>query len=154
MTQKPKTGEFYRHFKGNLYQVLGVAKHSETGEELVIYQALYDDYQLYARPLSSFMERLSSKGDPSLEGKERFQRIEFSEKEAPRSVLCEFLETESWEGKLEILQEHKDEMTEDILEACAESIDVVFSPSLSADQKFYQLISVLQAKERYERKRR
>ena len=46
----------YKHYKGNMYQVFGIARHSETLEEMVIYQKLYDDYGWWVRPLSMFFE--------------------------------------------------------------------------------------------------
>lgn len=52
----------YRHYKNKEYQVLGVAKHSETGEELVVYKKLYDDYSLWVRPLSMFLENVEVNG--------------------------------------------------------------------------------------------
>lgn len=61
MTSKIKLGK-YRHYKGKDYQVLGVAKHSETGEELVVYKKLYDDYSMYVRPLSNFIEEVEING--------------------------------------------------------------------------------------------
>lgn len=51
-------GEVYRHYKGNLYQVLNIAEHTETGEQLVIYRPFREDgalnYKIWARPLSMF----------------------------------------------------------------------------------------------------
>ena len=48
----------YRHYKGNDYQVLGVARHSETEEELVVYRCLYGDFSLWVRPLAMFTEKV------------------------------------------------------------------------------------------------
>jgi hypothetical protein len=46
----------YRHYKGHEYEVLGVARHSETEEEYVVYQALYGDRGLWVRPMAMFLE--------------------------------------------------------------------------------------------------
>lgn len=52
----------YRHYKGNLYQVLHTARHSETEEWLVVYRALYGDYGVWVRPLTMFCERVEIDG--------------------------------------------------------------------------------------------
>lgn len=49
-------GKKYRHFKGNEYLVLHIAKHSETMEEMVVYQALYGERGIWVRPLKMFLE--------------------------------------------------------------------------------------------------
>ncbi|WP_296257085.1 MULTISPECIES: DUF1653 domain-containing protein [unclassified Pseudomonas] len=53
----------YRHYKGPEYRVFGVAKHSETEEQVVFYQALYGEYGLWVRPLSMFTESVEVDGE-------------------------------------------------------------------------------------------
>ena len=53
----------YRHFKGNKYEVIGTGLHSETQEEMVIYKALYDDGQIWIRPLSMWDEMVEYNGE-------------------------------------------------------------------------------------------
>ncbi|MCW3478860.1 DUF1653 domain-containing protein [Neisseriaceae bacterium JH1-16] len=55
----------YRHYKGPLYEVMGVARHSETEEPLVVYRALYGDYGLWTRPLAMFTESVTIDGAPT-----------------------------------------------------------------------------------------
>jgi hypothetical protein len=62
----------YRHFKGNDYQVIGIAKNSETVEEFVVYQALYGERGLWIRPLTMFEENVVVNGKVM----KRFQHVE------------------------------------------------------------------------------
>lgn len=52
----------YRHFKGNEYEVIGTARHSETMEEMVVYRALYGEYGLWVRPASMWNEIVERDG--------------------------------------------------------------------------------------------
>ena len=56
------TGKYYRHFKGNVYRVLHIAKHSETLEEMVVYQAMYGERGVWVRPKSMFEEEIERDG--------------------------------------------------------------------------------------------
>lgn len=58
---EPKPG-IYRHFKGNLYELIGMAKHSETLEEMVVYRALYGEHGLWVRPAAMWTEHVERDG--------------------------------------------------------------------------------------------
>lgn len=126
MERVPGPGEFYRHFKNKLYQVVTLAVHSETGEKMVVYQALYGDFSVYARPLAMFMEEVDREKYPEAEQQYRFEKVTLGNKEKTKQeideekraedaktedtinpLLLSFLEAETYDEKLAILRNMK-----------------------------------------------
>ena len=76
----------YRHFKGNVYRVLHIAKHSETLEDMVVYQAMYGERGIWVRPLAMFEEVIERDGNTF----RRFEEISAEEAEAKgRYILAQ-----------------------------------------------------------------
>ena len=150
MDRIPKPGECYRHFKNKLYQIVTVAIHSETGEKMVVYQALYGSFLTYVRPLSMFMSEVDHDKYPDVKQKYRFEKVDVSAAEensgaeesadggsageqAPEAEpvpaisnenLLAFLEAESYHDKLEVLKARRGKFTLQELTAVCESLDV------------------------------
>lgn len=104
MRQNPKPQEIYRHFKGNIYQIITIARHSETGIKMVVYQQLYAPYEVYVRPLEMFMSKIDTKKYPNEKQTYRFEKIDISGEEkvdVPKETSSETLNRVLSKGKSE-----------------------------------------------------
>ena len=150
----PQKGECYRHFKGNRYQVLAVATHSETAGQLVIYEGLYGEHPVYARPIEQFMSRVDRKKYPDTVQEYRFQLegedVDSSGQE--RTLSLEFLDLDTKEEKVEFLQRERMNMTGDFLSAAAMSLDYVEN-SEDVDLRYEDLMHYLRTLIRFENRR-
>lgn len=87
----PVPGDFYRHFKNRMYQIVAIAYHSETEEAMVVYQAQYGEKKVWVRPLTMFMEEVDHEKYPDVTQKYRFERVEENAEEVVEYTMNPYL---------------------------------------------------------------
>ena len=171
-----RAGQFYRHFKGGLYQVAAIATHTESGEKLVIYQALYGDYGVYARPYEMFISEVDRVKYPDAGQTYRFELVEPGRKEPEKEpeqepelskdsvdeqqpsdssdggvnpILLEFLDADTLEEKLHILTRYQKQMDDGLLNSIAISLDLVVEKK-NLQEKYDEIMNCLSMMEHFE----
>lgn len=145
MERIPKPGEFYRHFKDKLYQIITIAVHSETGEPMVVYQALYGDFQVYVRPLDLFVSPVDRDKYPDAKQEYRFEPVTMHrehqgsetnkadedgrtgaepEQNKLNPLVVSFVEAERYEQKLSLLAAMRESIGQEELDVLYLSLDL------------------------------
>lgn len=151
MTFIPKAGEKYRHFKGNIYQIVAIAKHTETEEELVVYRSLENE-QVYARPLHMFTEKLDKDKYPQAEAEYRFEKYDDNEDTEEINIdpmVLEFLDADTYEQKLNILAGLHHRITDEMITTMALASDVEVA-SGDIEERYESLKTCLLTLDKYE----
>ncbi len=152
MDRRPVVGEIYRHFKNKNYKIIAIAHHSETGEELVIYQALYGDGMVCARPLDMFISEVDHEKYPEVTQKYRFEKVSNANQTVEDKMMV-FFDTEDLEEKYQILLSMRQEITDMIIDNLAVDVDVVI-PDGTLQKRFDDLKHAILTKQKYEQNSR
>lgn len=175
MRHIPQAHETYRHFKGKRYEIVTLAEHSESAEMLVIYQAMYGDYKIYARPLSMFLEKVDKEKYPNVNQEYRFElETTMKEKIVPvieekmnieseddietegevnlDPLVIEFLDADNYGEKLNILAALHHKITDDMINVMAIASDIEVQ-SGNLEDRYTQLKNCLLKLEKYESNR-
>lgn len=151
MERRPQSGEIYRHFKDKLYQIVAVAIHSETREELVIYQALYDDFGIYARPLEMFISEVDHVKYPEVTQKYRFEKIDMTStaQNTTSDTIIQEIPNQTSEDQLSYTQTVSTSTVVSSSQAQEQEDDVQVNPKLlefldaeTFDEKYNVLVSM------------
>lgn len=178
----PRSNEIYRHFKGNLYRIITIAIHSETEEQMVVYQGLYGDFPTYCRPLSMFVSEVDHDKYPEVTQKYRFERLDnpansdtnvmpahnvklteadnvCTQTEDAEDVsdvdplILEFLDAETVLEKKNILAALHHRITDEMINTLAIAMDIVIEEG-DIQERYRQLKNCLDTIDRYEIERK
>lgn len=163
MEQKriPQAGDLYCHFKGNLYEVLMLAIHSETEEEMVVYRQKYGEFKTYVRPLSMFLSEVEHEKYPEVKQKYRFELVKEAQTEEVKTeseeaeevlsngILYDFLDAPTLKEKLKILESRKEPLDDLTITNMAIAIDTVIEDG-SVEKRLEELTDCLRTMAHFE----
>ena len=172
-----RSGQFYKHFKNKLYQIVTVAEHSETGEKMVVYQALYGDFRTYVRPYEMFVSEVDREKYPEVSQKYRFELInsenfgntEVKPEKSEKAEVCEkvaeverepencgvnpdllaFLDLDTLAEKLEMFKDLRKRIDDHLLDSIAASLDIVVKEG-PLPQRYQEVLNCLETMEHFE----
>lgn len=170
--RKPVPGDLYCHFKGNLYEIITLAIHSETEEEMVVYRQKYGEYKVYVRPLSMFLSEVDHEKYPEVKQTYRFELVSagaaftesapvtekpgdgLQEEKAPaedasQKLLYQFLDADTLKEKLKILEDRRETPNDLTITNMAISVDVIVEDG-PPEQRMEELIDCLRTMARFE----
>lgn len=168
-------GDIYKHFKNKLYQIIGIAEHSETKEKLVVYQALYGDFGMYVRPYDMFMSEVDRVKYPDVTQKYRFEKVEknveknidkkeekvveqvsepvvqniVEENDGVNPYLMEFFDMRTSSDKIEYLTSIRNKIDDRLISDIAASLDITVEEG-DLDIRYSSLVSCLRTMARFE----
>ncbi len=142
-----KPGEYYRHFKDRLYQIVAIAKDSETEAKMVVYQAMYGEEEIWVRPYDMFVSEVDHEKYPEVTQKYRFEKVE--EETEANPLLVRFLDAETYRDKLELVQAWEGYMDTNLAESIAAVLDITLGKG-SVKEQYREIINCLKTMEHFE----
>lgn len=173
----PKQNAIYKHFKGNLYKVITLATHSETGKQMVVYQGLYGDYPVYCRPLDQFISEVDHEKYPEVKQRFRFEPVEEllnvdtcveesttgvlpenaqsdnADNQEVDPLILEFLDAKTNVQRKNILAALQHRITNEMIDTLAVVMDVVIEEG-EVKERYQQLKNCLDTIDKYEIERK
>ena len=146
-----KKDQVYRHFKGNIYRVLTLAKHTETGEEMVVYEHAGGDHEVYVRPRDLFESPVNKIKYPDADQEMRFKLL--TDEEAARCCLNplveQFLDAEDVSDRIDILQRLHPTVTIDDIDIMSRIMDIEFDENMNINARYELLMNNLKMRDRF-----
>lgn len=160
MNQIPRPQEIYKHFKGNLYQIVTIAQHTETDEPMVVYQAMYGDYKVYVRPLAMFMSKVDREKYPDVAQEYRFELQGQANVSGAENItdepeldldplLLQFLDADTYAERLNILAGLHHRITDEMITTMAIACDIEVDEG-NTQERYESLKNCLVTLEKYE----